>query len=321
MAAAGERSGQPNLHDVQCEAFRNHALAEGEDVAVVVFAGQASGFEIPAEGAADAFDFIGDDGFAVSRAAEDDAAVEFAAGDGFGSGANENGIIHRRVAEGAEIADIVTHIVQEDFDFLFVVKASVVGSDGDLHGGKTISRETRVSSSSSPWRATTPGQRAGLETAPRTARKKASRCTMPSTWKCRTELPARPSARNRQEVDMFSRVVSMQLKPNTHREFSELFDKQILPTLRKQQGFRDEMLFVDPGGPEVVAISLWESRENAETYNRATYPEVLKTLAKVIEGPPEVRTFQLAYSSFHKIAIGVAANQSAITSPTAGVGG
>ena len=120
---------------------------------------------------------------------------------------------------------------------------------------------------------------------------------------------------------MFSRVVSMQLKPNTHREFSELFDKQILPTLRKQQGFRDEMLFVDPGGPEVVAISLWESRENAETYNRATYPEVLKTLAKVIEGPPEVRTFQLAYSTFHKIAIGVAANQSAITSPTAGVGG
>jgi len=120
---------------------------------------------------------------------------------------------------------------------------------------------------------------------------------------------------------MFSRVVSLQLKPNTHREFSELFEKQILPTLRKQQGFRDEMLFMDPGGPEVVAISLWESRENAETYNRATYPELLKTLAKVIEGPPTVRTFQLAYSTLHKIAVGVAANQSAITSPTAGVGG
>jgi hypothetical protein len=40
----------------------------------------------------------------------------------------------------------------------------------------------------------------------------------------------------------------------------------------------DEILFVVPGGPEVVAISLWDSKENAETYNRATYPEVLKTL-------------------------------------------
>ena len=190
MAAAGERSGQPDLHDVECEVFRNHALAEGEDVAVVVFAGQASGFEIPAEGAADAFDFIGDDGFAVSRAAEDDAAVEFASGDGFGSGANENGIIHRRVAEGAEIADIVTHIVQEDFDFLFVVKAGMVGSDGDLHGRETISRGNEGVKLEQPVEGDHPGERVGLETTPRTARKKASRCTMPSTWKCRTELPA-----------------------------------------------------------------------------------------------------------------------------------
>jgi heme-degrading monooxygenase HmoA len=120
---------------------------------------------------------------------------------------------------------------------------------------------------------------------------------------------------------MYTRVVSMQLKPNTHREFSALFDKEILPALRKQPGFKDELLFVDPGGPEVLAISLWDSKENAETYSRATYPAVLKTLAKVTDGTPKVRTFQVAYSTFHKIAIGVAANQSPNTSPTAGVGG
>lgn len=120
---------------------------------------------------------------------------------------------------------------------------------------------------------------------------------------------------------MFTRVVSMQLKPNTSRGFFELFDKEILPTLRKQPGFRDELLFADPGGPEVVAISFWDSKENAETYNRATYPEVLKTLAKVTDGTPKVETFKVAYSTFHKIAIGAAASQSAITSPTAGVGG
>ncbi len=120
---------------------------------------------------------------------------------------------------------------------------------------------------------------------------------------------------------MFARIVSMQLKQNTHREFSELFDNKILPTLRKQPGFRDELLFVDPGGPEVVAISLWDSKENAETYNRANYPEVLKTLAKVTDGTPKVRTFQVAYSTFHKIAIGAAASESSITSQTPGVGG
>jgi heme-degrading monooxygenase HmoA len=120
---------------------------------------------------------------------------------------------------------------------------------------------------------------------------------------------------------MFARIVSMQLKPNAHREFSALFDTKILPTLRKQPGFRDELLFVDPGGPEVVAISLWDSKENAESYDRATYPEVVKTLAKVTDGTAKVEAFQVAHSTFHKIAIGVAANQSPNTTPTAGVGG
>ena len=119
---------------------------------------------------------------------------------------------------------------------------------------------------------------------------------------------------------MFARVVSLQLKPNTHRQFSELFNKQIIPTLRKQQGFRDEMLFVDPGGPEVLAISLWESKENAETYNGATYAEVLKTLATVLDGTPQVRTLQVAYSTFQKIAAG-AGEGSLTTNPTPGVGG
>jgi len=56
----------------------------------------------------------------------------------------------------------------------------------------------------------------------------------------------------------------MQLKPNASRQFNELFEKKVVPSLRKQQGFKDEMLFVDPGGPEVVAITLWESKQSAE---------------------------------------------------------
>ena len=106
---------------------------------------------------------------------------------------------------------------------------------------------------------------------------------------------------------MFARIVAMQLKPNARQEFTQTFESQIVPTLRKQQGFTDEMLFVDPGGPEVVAISLWDSKQNAETYNRTTYPEVVKSLAKVVERAPEVRTLEVAYSTFHKMATHAAA--------------
>ena len=120
---------------------------------------------------------------------------------------------------------------------------------------------------------------------------------------------------------MYTRIVSLQLKPNTSRQFNELFEKKIVPSLRKQQGFKDEMLFVDPGGPEVVAISLWESKQSAEAYASTTYPEVLKTLASVVERAPVVRTFQLASSTMHTVGAAALPKQSPNTTPAAGVGG
>ena len=123
------------------------------------------------------------------------------------------------------------------------------------------------------------------------------------------------------EVYMFARIISLQLKPNASKEFTELLEKQILPALRKQQGFKDEMLFVVPGGPEVVAISLWESKANAEAYQRESYPEVLKKLAKVIEQAPEVKTYELGFSTLHKVGATAFLKQSPNTTPAAGVGG
>jgi len=56
---------------------------------------------------------------------------------------------------------------------------------------------------------------------------------------------------------MFARTVSMQVKPNSLKQFTDTFENEIIPTLRKQKGFKDEILFVVPGGPEVLAISMW----------------------------------------------------------------
>jgi hypothetical protein len=107
---------------------------------------------------------------------------------------------------------------------------------------------------------------------------------------------------------MFARIVSMNLKPNTSRlDFSKGIENEILPVLRKQKGFQDEITFVAPSGTEMIGISLWDHKESAELYNRGAYPEVLKTLAKVVEGTPEVRTFEVANSTFHPAAARIAA--------------
>ena len=107
---------------------------------------------------------------------------------------------------------------------------------------------------------------------------------------------------------MFARHVSMHLKPNTRAEFTQTIENEILPLLKRQHGFQDEIVFVAAGsGTEGVAISLWDKKEDAEAYLRSSYPEVLKALAKVVDGTPEVRNFEVAHSTLQKTAVLVAA--------------
>lgn len=106
---------------------------------------------------------------------------------------------------------------------------------------------------------------------------------------------------------MFARNVSLHLKPHSVGEFSRLIEKEIIPLLRKQKGFQDEIMFIASGGLEAVGISLWEEKENAETYNRKIFPGVMKALATVVEGTPQIQTYEVSYSTFHKIAVPVTA--------------
>lgn len=101
---------------------------------------------------------------------------------------------------------------------------------------------------------------------------------------------------------MYARNVSMHLKPKTAPEFTRTLEKDILPLLRRQQGFMDEITFVAEDGTGAIAISLWEQQENAEAYGRDTYPEVLKKLANVVDGTPQVLYCEVSNSTFHKIA-------------------
>lgn len=103
---------------------------------------------------------------------------------------------------------------------------------------------------------------------------------------------------------MYARIVNMKLKNNAKDEFSKMFESEIVPMLRKQDGFRDELSLVSPERSEVTGISFWNKKENADNYNRNAYPEVLKSLSKVLDGTPEVRTFEVTSSTFHKIVAG-----------------
>jgi hypothetical protein len=101
---------------------------------------------------------------------------------------------------------------------------------------------------------------------------------------------------------MFARKVSMHLKADGVSHFKHKLETEIIPLLHKQKGFLDEITFLYLNGREFQAFSLWETAEDAETYNRRTYPEVTRIFTPVIEGVTRVQTYQVLHSTFHKAA-------------------
>ena len=105
---------------------------------------------------------------------------------------------------------------------------------------------------------------------------------------------------------MYTRHVSMKLRPGSLPEFKRLLEKQIIPLLRTQKGFQDEITFVTAKRNRVIAISFWDRQRSADDYNHIAYLDVLRALSGVIESLPVVETFEDVDSTLHPPAASVA---------------
>lgn len=101
---------------------------------------------------------------------------------------------------------------------------------------------------------------------------------------------------------MYARRVSLKLAPTSKAEFTSKLEAEIIPLLRKQKGFQDEITFISPAGNEAFGVSLWDSKDSADSYHRGAFVEVTKILSRLVEGTPQVETYEVANSTMHKIA-------------------
>ena len=102
---------------------------------------------------------------------------------------------------------------------------------------------------------------------------------------------------------MFARVVELNCKPEKLGELRTRLDQDVLPLLKKQRGFVDELVLnSDQANGQFLAISLWNTRDDAERYHRETYTKIAEQLRPAINGEPQVRTFNVDLSTPHKIA-------------------
>ena len=106
---------------------------------------------------------------------------------------------------------------------------------------------------------------------------------------------------------MYAHQVSMQLMPDSRADFLHKIESEVLPLLRRQAGFQDEITLVNPVSNVAMSVSLWDSKANVDAYQLEGFAEVAVLLSKLIDGAPRVGSYQVYNSTFHKIAPGLEA--------------
>jgi heme-degrading monooxygenase HmoA len=107
---------------------------------------------------------------------------------------------------------------------------------------------------------------------------------------------------------MFGRVVAVNTKEGKARELAKTIQEKILPILQSQPGFVDEIVLISDTDPDqVLALSFWESQQDAERYTHEEYPRINELISDLVSSAPVSRTFNVDAFSSHKVRAGKAA--------------
>jgi antibiotic biosynthesis monooxygenase (ABM) superfamily enzyme len=101
-----------------------------------------------------------------------------------------------------------------------------------------------------------------------------------------------------EEINMYARRLTMQLRQNDAADFTRVIDSEIIALLRKQPGFRDELVLINPAASQAETISLWNTQESADTFGRSPYADMLKMIERFIKHKPQVEGYQVAKTTF-----------------------
>lgn len=90
---------------------------------------------------------------------------------------------------------------------------------------------------------------------------------------------------------MYARNVNFQVKAGMQEDFLKTLNADVLPLLKKQDGFRDELTLMT--GDRGLGISLWTDLVSAGQYGAKVFPDVVKTLTPYLTEAPKVDLCQV----------------------------
>jgi heme-degrading monooxygenase HmoA len=94
---------------------------------------------------------------------------------------------------------------------------------------------------------------------------------------------------------MFARILDFEVKAEKKEEFVKAIKNQVLPILKKQNGFLEILPFFPENlkNNKVITISLWTTKQDADRYEREFYPKTFDTLKPWLTSPVVTNYYNL----------------------------
>lgn len=93
---------------------------------------------------------------------------------------------------------------------------------------------------------------------------------------------------------MFARIMEIVPRMEMRPELIKIVQKEILPILKKQQGFLEVLPFIPEAKIErVLVISLWTERKYFEKYEKEVFQKVQEILKPYLLAPIEWKLYAL----------------------------
>ena len=99
---------------------------------------------------------------------------------------------------------------------------------------------------------------------------------------------------------MFTHRAKIQLNPHSFTALSRKIQNEIMPALRLQKGFCSGVTSIDPQWLSATEDTSWETKEDAEAYQRTGYVDILKILSEVVAAEPTTSIFEAPDPAFNQ---------------------
>jgi heme-degrading monooxygenase HmoA len=100
---------------------------------------------------------------------------------------------------------------------------------------------------------------------------------------------------------MHTLLIEGTLKPGKKDEFMKVWESQILPTLKAQKGWVDEILLMREEAQEGVGVSFWQTKADADRYYKEVFPQQVAKVSDMLTGTPKMRAFNVEHADTFNI--------------------